>query len=158
MSTKNWSESVVTLTGHTQSVTCLELVSDTVLASGSEDGTIRIWSWRTGQQVRVIVEEKSPAVLSLRLVSHSIIASGTGDGFIHLHNVNNGECTKTLGGNRKLERVDSLEVMSTGSNQCFASFSMDKTIRLWNVTSGECLTTIYTNVQMGKTSCFKILQ
>ena len=150
---------MITLTGHTQSVTCLELVSDTVLASGSEDGTIRIWSWRTGQQVRVIVEEKSPAVLSLRLVSHSIIASGTGDGFIHLHNVNNGECTKTLGGNRKLERVISLEAMSpVDSNQWLASVSTDQTIRLWNVTSGECLSTINTSIQMGNTSGLKILQ
>jgi len=39
-----------TLNGHTSSVTKLEYVDEETLVSGSEDGTMRVWSVATGAQ------------------------------------------------------------------------------------------------------------
>ena len=151
MSTENWSESVVTLTGHTKPITCLVLVSDTRLASGSEDRTIRIWSLSSHHLVQTLVSTAN--IYSMSLVSYNYLACGTSDGQIRIFNLNNGECTKTIIGHRG--QVIALEL---APSHLLASVSTDRSVKLWNVTSGEVVASVYAAIQRGDMSGFKVLK
>lgn len=45
---QNFSSTLFTLVGHTNGVNCLKILSDGRLASGSYDGTVRIWNLASG--------------------------------------------------------------------------------------------------------------
>ena len=47
-------ESVSKLLGHEQAVCCLCLLCEEVLASGSEDNTVRVWSLRSQEVLQVL--------------------------------------------------------------------------------------------------------
>ena len=45
------------LNGHTDGVYSLTVLQDGTLASGSGDGTIRLWDTKTGQSTKVFVQK-----------------------------------------------------------------------------------------------------
>ena len=46
---------IKTLTGHTDSVTSLVVLSDGTLASGSNDNTIKLWDYSTGYLIKTLI-------------------------------------------------------------------------------------------------------
>ena len=112
----------------------------TLLASGSDDGTIRLWHARTGQVVKILtaghLTERSVVAFS---PDGQTLASGSrADANVRLWNVRTGELRNTLIGHGGW--VNS--VAFSPDRQTLASASRDDTVRLWDTITGEHLNTL----------------
>jgi WD40 repeat protein len=72
----------------------------TLLASGSDDSSIRVWSRPTGELLRTITDTHIPFVSSVNFspTKSRWLASAGGDEVIHVWDVDSGERVKTLKG------------------------------------------------------------
>ena len=118
-----------------------------LLASGSTDGTIRLWGVDDGECKRVL-EGHSGTVYSVAFAparpgEAALLASGADDNTVRLWGVDDGECKLVLEGHSGTEL--GLSVYSVafaparpGEAALLASASEDNTVRLWGVDDGEC--------------------
>ncbi|KAI9672672.1 MAG: hypothetical protein M1831_000107 [Alyxoria varia] len=115
--------SVKTFKGHTNGVMCLQF-DDNILASGSYDSTIKIWSIETGEELRTL----SGHTLGIRCLQYddSKLASGSLDGTVKLWDLATGNQLCTLSGHTG--GVLGLHIEGT----LVASGSEDNTVRLWD--------------------------
>jgi WD40 repeat protein/serine/threonine protein kinase len=130
---------VRTLTGHTNRVTSVSFSPDgRLLASGSLDGTIKLWRVADGLEVRTLTEHTA----WVNSVSFSpdgrLLASGSLDGTIKLWRVADGALVRTLKGHTSW--VGSVSFSPDG--RLLASGSGDKTIKLWRVADGSLVRTL----------------
>ncbi len=72
-----------TLTGHGEGVWSVAFASNNVLASGSDDKTIRLWDANTGYLLKTL-EGHLVNVLQVTFDSNNLLASGSDDGTIKL--------------------------------------------------------------------------
>ena len=104
-----------------------------VLASGSKDGSIRLWNLATGQAIRTI-GGKNLAVLSLAFTPDGkSLAAGNSNGTVGLWNAGNGQLIRRLSGHT--DGVWSVAFSRDGTT--LVTGSWDKSVRLWDVRSGE---------------------
>lgn len=140
---------IKTLKGHTDSITCLELIEydnndNDLLFSGSIDKTIKIWNLNTGEVLQTLVGH-SGTVTSLVLVNKSYLISGSEDNSIlvwELDFTNNnfktvGKFFATLTGHSG--PITALKISYKGE---LISASKDSTIKFWNIKTGICLKTL----------------
>ncbi|AFY44597.1 protein kinase [Nostoc sp. PCC 7107] len=129
---------ILTLTGHSSSVNSVAISSDgQILASGSDDKTIKLWSVTTGSEIRTLSGHSS-SVNSVAISSDGqILASGSDDKTIKLWSVTTGSEIRTLSGHSS--SVNSVAISSDG--QILASGSWH-TIKLWSVTTGREILTL----------------
>ena len=117
-----------TLQGHEDSVTSLAVTPDgSLLASGSEDNTIRLWHLPDGECAATL---RGPGLFVYSLAvtpDGSLLASGSWGGTIRLWRLPDGECVATLPGHE--DRVTSLAVTPDGS--LLSSGSLDGTCLLY---------------------------
>ena len=107
-----------------------------MLASGSEDKTIRLWNTHTGALLRAL-EVKTGAVASIAFSPDGLtVASGGNDGTISLWNVRTGQVLHVLEGH-PTGVVESIFFSSDGFT--VASGGNDGTIRFWDARTGEAL-------------------
>ncbi len=138
-------ELLQTLTGHSGLVNAVAIASTPpipplgkgglggVLASGSKDGSIRLWNLATGQAIRTIVG-KNLAVLSLAFTPDGkSLAAGNSNGTVGLWNAGNGQLIRRLSGHT--DGVWSVAFSRDGTT--LVTGSWDKSVRLWDVRSGE---------------------
>ena len=104
------------------------------LASGGDDGTIRLWNPTTGEQLRQLTGHTNSVWSVAFSPDGQQLASGGVDGAIRLWNPTTGEQLRQLTGHTN--RV--LSVAFSPDGQQLASGG-DGTIRLWNPTTGEQL-------------------
>jgi WD40 repeat protein len=130
---------VSSLKGHTGCVWDLVQLSADLLASSSNDWTVRIWNLTTNT-CKFILEGHTHWVCGLKQITPNILASGSHDETIKLWDTTSGQLIRTLTGHKGYIRrsVDLL------NSQIFVSGSRDRTIKLWNWSTGECLSTIQT--------------
>jgi WD40 repeat protein/tRNA A-37 threonylcarbamoyl transferase component Bud32 len=128
-----------TLTGHSKQVYSVAISPDgQILASGSVDNTIKLWSLSNGKPLRTLSGHSSK-VRSLAISPDGQkIVSGSWDGTIKLWNLQTGQLLKTLSGHS--DGVLSVAISRDG--QTLASSSADKTIKLWNLRTGQLLRTL----------------
>ncbi len=130
----NWNLSR-TYTGHSSRVPVIEFVSEDLIASGSEDRSIRIWSMATGTTLRTI--NTGLEVWSLSMLNDgSHLVSGLSSGDINIYNINTGSLKASLKGHTG--KVNDLALFTTNNNSnddLLASSSEDSTIRIWNLTA-----------------------
>lgn len=122
-----------TYTGHQRSVDALEWINEDVIASGADDGTIQIWSIKSGQIVQYIY--LGLHTTSLKLLSNGIYlaASIYNIANINIYNANTAQLVTTLRGH-----TDSILDLELINAEILASASRDQTIRIWNLTTNEC--------------------
>lgn len=134
---------IATLVGHTAWVRCVAFSPNgKILASGSNDHTIRLWDVQTGQCLKTL-QGHSSGIQSIAFSSDGkILASGSNDHTIRLWDVQTRQCIRTLQGHH--DRV--LTVIFSPDHQTLISTGDDHTIRFWNLQSGECEQTIATHI------------
>jgi len=121
---------IATLSGHDVSVHSIDFsICGQLLASGAEDGTVRLWDLKKNECISVINHHKK-AVNCVRFSPNGQwIASASWDHTIKLWDINTFEEVATLKGHN-----DSVEILGfTMDSYCLASAGNDKTIRLWNL-------------------------
>jgi WD40 repeat protein len=130
---------VSSLKGQTSIVFDLVQISADLLASSSDDRTVRIWNLTTNT-CKFILTGHNSLVYGLKQITSNILASGSLDSTIKLWNITSGQLIRTLTGHTSgiLWSVDLL------NPQTLVSGSTDQTIKLWNWSTGECLSTIQT--------------
>jgi len=135
---QNLSEPYRILLGHSQRVWSLAFSPDgQVLASGSEDLTIRLWDVATGEHLKIL-EGHSKWVKAVTFSPNGQwLASGSFDFSIRLWEISTGQCTKTIKGHTNV--VTAVAFSSDG--QLLASSSYDQTLKLWDIETEKCLKT-----------------
>jgi WD40 repeat protein len=128
-----------TLTGHSQRVSSIAITPDgQLIASGSEDKTIKLWNLRTGQLLRTLTGH-SEGIRSIAIsLDGKLLASGGDDKTIKLWNLDTGKLLRTLTGHSEI--VQSVTISPDG--KLLASGSNDKTVKLWNLETGQEIRTL----------------
>ena len=98
-----------------------------ILASGSEDNTIKLWRVSDGNLIRTLTEHEWSVSSVTFSPDGQILASGSADNTIKLWRVSDGSLIRTLMGHTGV--VHSVSFSPDG--QILASGSSDNTIKLW---------------------------
>lgn len=116
-----------TLSGHRDYVCCVAVLGETILVTGSEDCTLRIWDRESLQCVRTF-NGHSDAVTCVSLCSDKFMCSGSKDKSVKIWDTDSGECLAT--GRLHTKAVQDLAVLTPFS---FVSASFDGKLRVWDV-------------------------
>ena len=140
-------EEKMRLTGHTWGMHSMVLSPDgNILASGSEDMTIRLWDMHTGEHKRTLKGHKHRVYSVAFSPDGKTLASGSDDNTVRLWDVDTGETERILTGHDgELEGVDnghsSVEgvksVAFSPDRKTFASGGGDNVIHLWDIGTGK---------------------
>jgi serine/threonine protein kinase len=109
---------------HTNGVTCLAVhPNGKILASGSHDCTVIVWSNHT------LVGHSAPVLCVTISPDGQTLVSGSQDKEIKVWNLNNGELLRTLTGHS----APVLSLVMSPDGQTLVSGGEDKTIKIWGV-------------------------
>jgi platelet-activating factor acetylhydrolase IB subunit alpha len=124
-----------TLQGHRASVTVvITHPIYSLVASGSEDTTIRIWDHETAQYERTL-KGHTGTVTGLAFDNRgAILASCSNDMSAKLWDMNTYTCTKTLKGHDHTISA----IVFTPSSETVITCSRDQSIKCWDVSTGYC--------------------
>ena len=106
-----------------------------MLASGSDDASVKLWDVSTGKCLRTFTGHKN----ELRSVDFDrdsqLLISASKDRTIRLWDIHTGECLKTLIGHQNWLWAMAVDP----THQLIASGGEDRTIRIWSLETGQCL-------------------
>jgi WD40 repeat protein len=124
----------------------LELVNSTLLASGCNDGSIKVWAWQEGVSLFNLVGHFSD-VNVLKSLTSSVLASGSSDSTIKLWDISQvggGSLLQTL-----LGHTNSIWGLDLLENCVLISGSLDQSLKLWDLNQNNGLLLSSTNTSMG---------
>jgi WD40 repeat protein len=138
---------VFTLQGHTNQVNDLLLLNNNdLLASSSNDKTVRIWNLTKSNNVQYKLMYNLTGhldnVQGLKLISSDLLASGSSDNTIKLWNIINGTLYKTLTGHTS----GIMFTIDTSDFKTFFSASYDLQIKQWQTATGILLNSCTTSL------------
>ncbi|XP_030633054.1 apoptotic protease-activating factor 1 [Chanos chanos] len=131
---------LVTLSGHTRTVLHCQFSHDgQMLITSSEDTTIRVWRWRTGECL--VLEGHREQVRRFHLLTSSVVSSSSSpllmswsfDGTVKVWDMVTGQKMKDLACHDAT--VLSCDVSPDG--RLFSTASADMTVKVWSCTSWE---------------------
>ena len=126
---------VKTLTAHEGAVTSLAITPDgSLLATGSQDQTIRLWRLTDGVCVASLHGHEGAIDSLLVTPDGTLLVSGSSDASIRLWRLPHGECVGTLWGHES--GVDSLVITPDGSLLASGSAGSN-CVRIWSLPDGE---------------------
>jgi hypothetical protein len=107
-----------------------------VLATGSVDGSVRLWDATTGVALGELAGHtgRVSALVGLELEGRSVLASGDDDGMVRLWDVAGGVALGELAG--QMGPVTAVAVFHLDGGPVLASGGYDGTVRLWDLTTG----------------------
>ena len=131
-----WGACLQTLEGHSYSINSVVFSPDgTHIASGSDDGTVRIWDAGNGGCLHTLQGHSSLIESVVFSPDGTRIASGSWDGTIRIWDAGNAGCLHTLQGQSGF--INSVVFSPDGTR--IASGSADDTIQIWDAGNGTCL-------------------
>lgn len=124
------------LTGHRAPVTNVAMhPTFTILASCSEDGTIRVWDFEAGSLEKTLKGHTGTINAVAFDPAGNLLASASSDLTLKLWDVfGTGACIRTFHGHD--HSVSSVEFLP--DSEFLVSSSRDKTVKLWEVSTGYC--------------------
>ncbi|MBD2208271.1 hypothetical protein H6G27_00095 [Nostoc linckia FACHB-104] len=127
---------VRTLVGHSGEVNAVALTPDgKYVISASNDKTLKVWNWQTGQQLRTI-KGHSGGVNALVLIPDSnYVISGSRDTTLKVWNWQTGEELRTFKGHS----AKVYTVALTPDGNYVISGSLDTKVKVWNWQIGEVI-------------------
>ena len=128
-----------TLSGHNDWLWSVAFTPDgTLLASGSNDETVKLWDVESGQEVNTLHLTGFAALSVAFSPDGTLLASGSSDNTVNLWEVESGQELRTFRGHS--DYVWSVAFSPDGT--LLASGSLDGTVKLWDVESGQVLRTL----------------
>src|SRR5439155_4219041 len=122
-----------TLTGHDAPVASVAFAPDgQALLSGSQDGTVRVWSAVTGALLRTLTHGAAVASVAFAPDGRTV-CSGGGDGALRLWDVQTGALLRTLLGHD----AGVLTVAFSPDGTTLASGDADGLVGFWAVATGK---------------------
>lgn len=109
-----------------------------MLASGSEDHTVKLWNLGSGQEVSTLQHQKGGVNAVAFNHDGSLLASASNDTTIKLWDVANRRLVLTLYGHHHTV----FSVAFSPDSRLLASGGVDNTVRLWDVNNGRELFTL----------------
>ncbi|KAH6989033.1 WD40-repeat-containing domain protein [Ilyonectria sp. MPI-CAGE-AT-0026] len=144
---QEWDACLQTLDGHSGAVRAVGFLRNfkenglvEILASGSSDWTVKLWSVSTGRCIRNLTGHTGTITgVDLACIDDGWrLASSSYDSTIRIWDTEKGTCVRTLSGH-----VSSVQsVAFSGYSKKVASGGHDQTIKIWNATTGACLLTL----------------
>jgi WD40 repeat protein len=125
-----------TLTGHVHSVRYVAFNRNgSVLASADDEGVVRLWDARTGEQQRLLMRHSGQVACVAFSPGGGALASGGHDGVVRLWDAETGEQLRALVGHYGVVR----SVAFSPDNRTLASGGGHGAVRLWDARTGEQL-------------------
>ena len=117
---------------------CRSVLNGLTLASGSVDGTLRLWEVATGERLRIF-EGHTNEIYSVSFSPDGLtLASGSVDGTLRLWEVATGQPLRTIDGH--MGSVWGISFSPNGLT--LATANTDKSVSLWEVSTGNLLRTL----------------
>ncbi|KAK6499930.1 hypothetical protein TWF481_010286 [Arthrobotrys musiformis] len=134
-----WDSLLQALEGHGDDVNCVAFSPNcNVLASGSDDCSIKLWNSSTGRLVQTLGGHGSWVMAIAFSPDGTVLASGPSGGAIKLWDAGTGRLLRTLEGHTH----QTLSVVFSPDGKFMASGSEDNTVKLWEVCTGQLLQTL----------------
>ena len=129
------------LEGHMGRVSCLTISpSGLMLASGSRDYTVRLWSLPDGTALKMLKGHTYPVLCLAISPAGQMLASGSQDNTVRLWSLPDGTALKTLEGH--IDSVNCLAISPDGRGLASGGGHKDHTVRLWRLPDGTALKTL----------------
>jgi WD40 repeat protein len=142
---------ISTLQGHTDLVRdLLQINENDLLASSSDDKTIRIWNLTTNM-TQFILQGHTDGVVGLKQINSKMLASSSLDGTVILWNITSASQIRTFTGHMGylMWSIDINNNSKEGQATLVSGGYGDKTIRVWDLSTGACLISINTSLNIG---------
>lgn len=125
---------VLTLTGHTQSVSSIVFSHDgRTIVTASEDGTARIWDATTGEMLHLLSGHTKAIYSAVVSPDGAHVVTASGDGTVRTWSAATGDPEKVFQVSKEL--VFSAAFSPDGTR--IVTAGKDKVVRVWNVQTGQ---------------------
>ncbi|KAM6513282.1 hypothetical protein FALCPG4_015725 [Fusarium falciforme] len=129
----DWSSCLQTLEGHSGPVRSVAFSHDsTLVASASDDRTVRIWRTDMGDCVQELEGHSGPVRLVAFSHDSTLVASASDDRTVRIWRADTGDCIK--------DQSDWVKAVAFSHDSTLvASASDGPTVRIWRADTGECI-------------------
>ena len=140
--------STLAFRGHRDRVSSVAFqpTNGSLLATGSYDGTAKVWNTETGECIMTLEgHTRGVSSVAFHSTNASILATGSFDETAKIWNTETGECIMTLEGHANMMmsvafHPTNTSLLATGSYDGRGSY--DGTAKVWNTETGECIMTL----------------